>query len=535
VPPEEYFLTIADNLSRVDPGGRNTSLNQAAYAIARWAKESHLDLSWWQDKLISEAEQNGEAFEDRSEVIGTIQSGFEAGQKAPHVLGQVEEVSIYYPDSFWASRKWLTHIHKAALSAGRSPEALLVSTLTRYDCQVDFRFTLPGAVEGVIGKSHASLNLMGLLVGHAGQGKGDVIDHARTLLPLEVREIPLGSGEGMVEKFFRYEKGDDGKMHWAREHSACLVEVDEGHLLFQLSKRDGQTTDSTLRSAYSGETLGGSYRSNPCILERGTYRFSLILAIQPEKADYLLSPDAKALGTTSRFLAAPLWSQGQPNPLEVKRPPWPGPLRVKVPVVERGIIVSDPWTSELRVDLTYADQVKRQVLLEDWQRNQRNGADPVTAHSTLTTLKVAALISFLEERPHHIEWDDYKLASEMVATSTRTIRYMESTTVKEERKATEGKARMSAHFEVTKSEALTMERQQKCRGCIIRVISAEVGRGKTEVSKGVLNRGIPPEYRDVQSSVITQMVAAQELVPRVSTYHGQPATYYAPGARWRER
>ena len=467
VPADEYFLTIAENLAHATPGERNSQLNQASYSIGRWQQAGNLDLSWWRDKLISSAEENGEAFTDRREVTGTIESGFKAGALNPHKIGQVEEQGTRLQPAFWNERTWLRHIKRAALSAGRSEEALLLTFLARYSCLVDHRFTLPGASHGVVGKAHASLNLLTLLVGHAGQGKGDITDHARELLPREVKEVPLGSGEGLAQAFFRYEKVEKA-MVWRREYESILVVVNEGHLLMKLAQRDGQTTDSTLRSAYSGETLGGTYRSNPCVVDRGTYRMGLILAVQPEVSSFLLSEEAKALGTTSRLLCAPLWTRGHVNPLEKPRPKWPGELKVSTPQVERGVLTTEPWLSDKMRDVEYAPRVTRQVLLEDFERQQRDGSDPMTAHSTLTTLKVAALTSLLEGRVK-VEWEDFQLASKVVGSSSRTLKYMERESQKHSRHEVESRARTSALFDTTKSEVFA----SKAAKAILRNLTRE--------------------------------------------------------------
>jgi hypothetical protein len=280
-PGPAYFAKVVENVRTANEGKRNDQLNGAIYTFATWAKEAQLDEDEWVEKIAHAAWRSGL---DRDEIRATVRSAWQAGVKTPHRVGKATVDDLHLPEAFYDRRNWLKTVRQAAYSRGTSADALLHAVMQRYLCLVDSRFTLPGTV----GADHASLNLQVVLLGQVGGGKGVAVGIAEELLPQDVHSVPLGSGEGIAQAFFAYVPEKNAKV-WRRCRSAVLVDVREGQALEKLAQRTGQTTEETLRSAYSGETLGGTYRSNPCRVEKGTYRLSLIIGIQPEMAAYLFS------------------------------------------------------------------------------------------------------------------------------------------------------------------------------------------------------------------------------------------------------
>ena len=142
-------------------------------------------------------------------------------------------------------------------------------------------------------------------------------------------------------------------------HNA-YVSIDEGEALTQLGTRSGSTLLLTLRSIWSGKTIGNTNaaRENRRIVPAGQYTFGVIVGLQDSKAGPLL--DDVDAGTPQRFG----WSYAIDSDLPDAPPAWPGPLDWRPPdepmldsIYTRRPPEEGP-THPLRVHETIANEIK---------------------------------------------------------------------------------------------------------------------------------------------------------------------------------
>lgn len=208
---------------------------------------------------------------------------------------------------FWTSRQSLTLIYNAALSQMCAPWAVLACCAARALALIPPTVTLPPIIGGP-----GSLNWFAAIVAKSGGGKGAANAVATQLVPADIHIRGAGSGEGMIEAYNRRAEPQD-------HITEILFSIDEVDSLTSLGARAGQTTMSVLRSGFSGETLGYSYRGRAGEkVDAHTYRMTMIVSVQPERADGLFA-DAGG-GTPQRFM----WFPGRDRRIRADAAPqWP--------------------------------------------------------------------------------------------------------------------------------------------------------------------------------------------------------------------
>jgi hypothetical protein len=331
------------------------------------------------------------------------------------------------PEEFWTSRRVFERIRQAAYSRSLAPDGVLAGVLARVATMLDWRVILPP----IVGRPQP-VNLFITLAAKPGAGKGASLDAARELLPLTVRsrdhlvrEKPLGSGEGMAKLYFQekveVENGRErGTGEWELHWRGILIRIDEGSILGPMAKRSGQTTLETLRSAWSGELIGGSYASS----DRGhqlqalTYRMCVTMGIQPELAKGIFSDSYG--GLPQRFVWLSVYADDLP---EIgQEPPWPGRLDWKPPPLD----LNGEVNGERRQLVSYAPSVEREI--REQHRDQLRGvgdADEMTGHLNLSRLKVATVLAAIEGRVSITE-EDWAIAGLIMDTSEGVRKWMQA-------------------------------------------------------------------------------------------------------------
>lgn len=310
------------------------------------------------------------------------------------------------PASFWEARPVLEHIRRAAHSRTRSPDAVLCAVLARIAVLTSPSIRLPAIVA-----AKATLDLIVACVAPSGAGKSSSASVAAELLPIDddriLLDLPVGSGEGLIDAYLGMvdDKDDQGKPIKVRAQvrSAVLAYIDEGQALTEISGRKGSTLMPTLRSMWTGSTVGQANASSDTRrrLDAGGYRLAVIVALQPEHGAAIL--DDAAGGTPQRFL----WCSGTDPTIPDDAPAWPGTLTFRRPAhYTLGHVID--------VDPTIASEVRSRNLAR--ARGESN-LDPLDAHRDLLRLKVAALLAILEGRLD-VNPDDWKLAGTMLRTSS---------------------------------------------------------------------------------------------------------------------
>jgi hypothetical protein len=322
-------------------------------------------------------ERVGEKFPDnvieisREEILGP-----------PPVSSALEEIEGH----FWESRKSLKLIYDASLSQMCAPWAVLACCVARTLTLIPPDVVLPDVIGGL-----GSLNWFAAIVAKSGGGKGAANAVATQLVPGDIVLRGAGSGEGMIEAYNRKAEPQD-------HITAILFSVDEVDSIASMQARAGQTTMSVIRSGFSGETLGYSYRGRASEkVEAHSYRMTMTVSVQPERAGGLFS--GASGGTPQRFM----WFPGRDKRITAARAPWPtdslGQQRT-LPAIETKRLpyngISIPPEAELLIC-----QVREQSMSGD-----DNALD---GHAVFCREKFAYALALLDGRVH-IDSDDWKLS-----------------------------------------------------------------------------------------------------------------------------
>lgn len=301
---------------------------------------------------------------------------------------------------FWSARPVLAHLHQYARSRRAAPWAVLGGALARVVVATPPMVVLPPLVGG-----DASLNLFVAIVGASGAGKGASTSVAAEALPVGlINSFPVGSGEGLTHLFVKRTKDGGIEQHTY----AVLSTVNEVDTLTALAGRQGATLLSVLRQAYMGEEFGFGYAdpAKRLMVSAHTYRFALIVGVQPARAQALL--DDTDGGTPQRFLWMPSEDPDAPD----TAPDSPKPWHWKAPTIpayarsdnHRPIPVCD--TAMAAIDAGRLARV----------RGEQSALD---GHALLCREKVGAALGLLDGRAEVSE-EDWELAGIVMAVSDRT-------------------------------------------------------------------------------------------------------------------
>jgi Bifunctional DNA primase/polymerase, N-terminal len=347
------------------------------------------------------------------------------------------------PEQFWTARPELGRIRDAAHARARSADAVLGAVLARVAMMVPPTLRVD---TGVV--NPACLNTYVGLVAQSGGGKTSAAAVARDLVPITredlVVDMPLGSGEGVIEMFYEWqleEQPPDGKKVKVKRQTknGVLLTLDEGQALTELGGRNGATLLPVLRSAWSGEVIGMSNAREETKrrLEVHSYRLCFIVGFQASAAGAILADQER--GTAQRFV---LFSTVDPTIPEAA-PAWPeGPVLADVPatIPDQKITVAAEVGKEIR---TRALAVARGELV----------LDPLDSHRDLSRARVGALLAVLASR-REVTVDDWQLAGMILDTSDAVRRWVLDTNAAAENQIEDARTRAAVKRQRIAANAL---------------------------------------------------------------------------------
>jgi hypothetical protein len=472
---EQFITPHIDALKNARTGdktgaGINDRLNAAAKVL------SHFIPAFWsaaQVHAILNAALAHTAYDGKTwQADKTIGSGL-TRQAGDWVAELVDDTTpgpgptAQLDDDFWAARTYLKHIRDAAHARQRSAPAVLGVVLARVAAMVSHRLRIPAIVG-----SAAGLSLISVVVAPPGVGKSTANEIGALLLPaphgLNVADqLPIGSGEGLAENYMGEvdEQDEKGKLRKVRKQvrNNAFVFVDEGQVLAELSARRGATLLPTLRSAFSGATLGAANANQATrrIIPAGSYTLGVAVAMQTEMAGGLL--DDAGGGTPQRVL---WWSATDPT-IPDQPLPWPGPLSWSPPhSVDLARLESDGLYAATRsVYLPVAEPVKTEIRAADLARARGQVAvNALDAHEGLVRLKLAALLAILDGRLD-ISEEDWALAAVVKelsdATRARVQEAVRQDAAKREADASTRLARRAAHADAAVAQRRIVDCSRK--------------------------------------------------------------------------
>jgi hypothetical protein len=339
------------------------------------------------------------------------------------------------PESFWNARPALAHVRQAAHSRQVSASAVLHVILARVAAAIPHTLELPATVGGAVPLCYAAA-----LMGPSGVGKSGANRVGTELLPLPTDpadnlpgpivadQLPLGSGEGLVETLFEWvdEPTADGKktkkVKKQVRHNA-YVYADEGRVLSDIGNRSGSTLLPTICSIWTGATLGqtNAAQERRRIVPAGNYTFGIVIALQTAKAGALL--DDVDAGTPQRFA----WAYATDPSVPDVEPEWPGALDWQPPAQV--------------VDLQAEGKAKT-------YRRHQLGLDPVIR---------AGLLAILDGRLA-INLDDWALAKMIKAASDEVRTELVTITGEEATRRNEAAGRMAGARQDVATETVEARR-----------------------------------------------------------------------------
>lgn len=419
------------------------------------------------------------------------------------------------PDGFWTSRPELEHVRQAAIARRCAPTALLLTVLSRASSYVPHRLTVGGQTGNPL-----PLGTFTVLYATTGGGKSRTIATARNLIAapdwITLHEVPLGSGEGLAEMMFEQvteldDNGNKTKVRRQTRHNAWAVKP-EGQELLAQSRRQGATILPTLRSAWSGETLGqqNAREETRRPIPAGSYTIGVTVGFQPSTVDGLLADDIA--GTPGRFVWAHTHDPDAPD----QRNEWPGQLDWAPPPD-----IADGW------DIPLAAEVAIQVEAEDLaQLRGELVLSPVEAQGRALRLKLAGMFAVLAGRwQTGVTVEDWQLATTVAAVSDE-VRHQAAADVAH-RAALANEAKRQGHIALQADAASAVDRRRVEDGArrIANKVHAEPDRWTVLALKRDLRR-----WRDVYDDSLDHAATEQWIVETEEPSHtDQPTRRLRPG------
>lgn len=391
---------------------------------------------------------------------GTVASGTPMPTPAPG--------GLTLPDEFWRARESLGRIRQAAHSRVRSADVVFYGTLARIAAMAPHTLRADTGVG-----TPASLNLFTAIVGPSGGGKSSGLSVGRELVKDvgRLEEFPLGSGEGIAEAYMGealeptgdMDKHGDAKQVKVRKmiRHNVLFHSDEGATLNKLIERAGSTVGETLRSTWSGETIGqknGRVETTRTVPAR-SYAAGVVIGYQPSTVLPLL--DDHEAGTPQRFLYA--WAVDETIPPRSARVLWPGemispfPPDVPTNLPAPGAIIAAPKPM-IGESVTFAEAILDELYDVEhlkntgglppghWLLGADGRLDPFRSQHPVLKVKVAALLALLEGR-RNVTLDDWHLAQLVLDTSDRVRSYLQDLAAGKAAAAREAAQAAEGHLE----------------------------------------------------------------------------------------
>jgi len=385
------------------------------------------DQAW--DALMAACHENGFVMTHGEQYVALqLKRGLEYGARElwtpdmrPESDGAMVVSPQNLPDGFWTARPSLQLIRDKAHSRNRSADTVLAGTLAHYAATFP-----PGyGPDTGIGGGRVSLNFYAAVVGASGTGKTSGVGVAGRIVPtsLTVAKYPLGSGEGMCEAYMgtvdEEQAGSDGKIKHVKVrkkvHDHALFVQDEGQALVNVMTRQGSTVGETLRSCWSGATMGqqNGRAETTRRIEEETYSAGLVIGFQPEAAAPLFSDESVSLGMAQRFV----WFSAQDSTIPDDAPEVPDEIRLTHPYNAWRDAESESQITRPQQKMELPAHILTRLRSEDLavQRGEVIRR-PLDSQKPLALIKLACLLALIDGRMD-VTQDDWNLAEQVWASS----------------------------------------------------------------------------------------------------------------------
>jgi hypothetical protein len=345
-------------------------------------------------------------------------------------------------------------------------------------------------------------------VGPSGAGKTTAKDIAADAL--DVGEVIIrtpGSGEGIAHQYVRRSKDD-----LERTATAIMFVESEVDTLAGLISRQGSVLGSALRGAFDGGQLGYAF-SDPTkrlVVEPHTYRLTLVVGVQPQRAAPLLEDDGA--GTPQRFLWLPAEDPNAPD----ECPAEPEPLTWDDPTWMPSGVFNPAGP------IPVCEQARKEIDDDRLIRLRGKAAETLDGHSLLTRLKIAAALGLLDGHLG-VDDEDWRLAGELMRVSDDTRRSISIEMASTKRKLNRARAEAEADRNIIVGE---------------RVVDAALTRVSTRIVDKLTDIGDWVSHSDIRRFVayrdreqwfeeaLEHAVTTGQIDMREVVYQGHPGHQY---------
>lgn len=561
-PCQRMKSAVARRISRIEASSSShTELTPAHWELLSLAAEGHAGLEWALNEVnpvwwkIAQPkrdldEMRGEIFRSLTGALSKIQPRYQmadgpdyvpddkcaagAGDvdawaaKADNAEGPDDELPTQAEmEAFWSARDSLKHIYTASIARQMDPRGVLAAVLVRVVCSIPPRVTLPGFTA-----SRASLNLHAALVGPSSGGKSSSVSVAKLAVTVspEPEVTSLGSAEGIAKQYAYWDKTSKAMV----THTDTLLFNDtEVESVEALSKRQGSSVMSQWRKTFTGEQLGFGYGAfeHRILVRPHTYRFGQVLGIQTGLAGWLFDQFQMAAGTPQRILWAPVIYPQMPRPEDLPEAPdepitlpeWPKPghddgTKLKWDVKD---VSQEPKESLLKQHELGVPTSVEMTIREARHKTHMGMADPLAGHSTLTRLKVAGGLMWLDGRTDKITDEDWELAGVVMRVSTATRVDVQKTLAANRSMAN----RQRAHVEAERDEVKEDYKRDKNVARVAEGIRRAL-RKKNCLRRNNINRCFRSDERQYVEPALELLERVGDIECKDIEYQGRKGTEY---------
>ncbi|MHA2788851.1 hypothetical protein ACXZ66_06850 [Corynebacterium sp. S7] len=283
-------------------------------------------------------------------------------------------------------QKWANH------NAVSPVAALIMGAVKALAC-------LPPGTKFNAGLRDGSTNTFVVLVGKPGQGKDELATAIAEDLnvthhdkPVQLLELPVGSGEGMALKLQPDEEGNPA--------SPVLFSVSEVGDLEAKMKREGSTLRSTLLSAYSGGGIGSTNKGESSVVPRNSYTMCMWVGCQPDKAGALL--EGSDDGFAHRFIWTELVN--------------PNHQVVDLPMSLAPVVIPD----DIKQGFTFPVEIQKATVKNKTETLMLGAQGGYQGHTNLTRLKLSCGLALIRSS-RHVSMGDWVRAGHLMDYSN-TVR-----------------------------------------------------------------------------------------------------------------
>lgn len=323
------------------------------------------------------------------------------------------------PEEFWGARELFKVIRQQARADGTGPDAVLGAVLARASAMISHELKFDS---GKIGTFNMFVNI----VSPSGIGKTEAMRSAQRVIEAPAylagpdgtvdferfRDgMSLGSGEGLAEVFMGTKEIDTGEFFKsgpnkgdpktkpvrAQVRNNAFLFLDEGEALTKMLERKGATVGQTLRTAWTGATLGAAnaQETTTRFIPDGMYSLGLLIGWQPKPAMALIND--KGGGTPQRFLWLSALDPDMPDDPDER------PESIRLPLC-------DGESRPVRGTVHFPAEIKRAIRAALVGKHRTGeGGDELHSHEPLMRCKLAALLCVLDGR-RMVDQDDWRLA-----------------------------------------------------------------------------------------------------------------------------